>query len=122
VSSENDTCESLFVVDTPASAAVRVEPPGRVVLPTPSPTESALALPVIVHAPPVGAAPHPLATVLAKSSCARAPGVCPAVTVTCCELVSDVPSSSVTVRTTVYVPAAAYGWLLVTPVPVVPSP
>ena len=43
-------------------------------------------------------------------------------TVTCCDDVPVAPSSSVTVRLTLYVPPAAYVCVVVDPEPLVPSP
>ena len=71
-------------------------------------TEKALADPLVVHAPPVGADPRPLAIVLAKSSVASAVvGGVVAVTVTGLVTLAMAPPLSVTVNMTVNVPAVA---------------
>src|SRR4051812_11958287 len=46
----------------------------------------------------------------------------PVPTVTVVVAFATRPTSSVTVRTTVYVPAVSYVWVVVAPLPVVPSP
>ena len=71
-------------------------------------TEKALAGPLVVHAPPVGADPRPLAIVRAKSSVARAVvGGVIAVTVTGWVTLAMAPLLSVTVNTTENVPEVA---------------
>jgi hypothetical protein len=68
-------------------------------------TDVDVPVPPDVHAPPVSAVPQPLATVRLNASAATVlPG---AVTVTVRVVEPVSPSSSVTVRPTVYVPAAA---------------
>src|SRR5690554_3056337 len=77
-----------------------------------------------LHPPPVVAVPHPAATVRSKSSAAIGAGGPPGeVTVTGWLIVPVAPAASVTVRVTVWLPAAAYAWVAVAPRPAgVPSP
>ncbi len=94
-------------------------PTPRLTVPRPPATEYRLSVPLRVQAPPRSAEPQPPVTVREKAS--RATEGSPT-TVTEAVVESVAPAPSVTVRRTVYVPSAAYVWLVVRPVPVLPSP
>jgi hypothetical protein len=104
------------------SSADAVRPAGTETDPAPSATDEVVPLPAVVHAPPVSAVPNPLATVRPNASDATVEPEAAGVTVTSCVAVAVAPSSSVTVSVIVYVPPAAYAWVAVAPVDVVPSP
>ena len=88
--------------------------------PSPSVVSAMLAAPPLtLHAPPTSAVPQPAVVVRSKVSDAACTS---SVTTTVEVAVWDSPSSSVTVRVTVYEPAAAYSWFAVTPEAVSPSP
>ena len=65
--------------------------------------------------------PQPAASARSKSSSAKNPLATGPVTVTECVTDADAPAASVTVSVTSYVPAAAYVWASVTPVPGAPA-
>ena len=90
-------------------------------LPIPLPTLRFAAAPVKVQAPPVGAEPNPFVTVRLNWSDTNVV-VGGAVTVTLRVVEPVCPPLSVTVRPTVLLPAVAYVWFVVCPLPVVPSP
>src|SRR5687768_5028581 len=98
---------SRSVPTAPASHAAALDP-GAVNrwIPLPAETDWAV-MDAWLYAPPVSAVPHPAVTVRVKPSAARVPGGTGATTVTDCVVIAVAPTSSVTVRRTVYVPGAA---------------